>query len=35
MLPVQISHVLPHQIIKLLIFIYSYIEIGVEKVTGK
>ena len=33
-LPVQISHVLPNQIIKLLIFIYSYIEIGVEKVTG-
>ena len=35
MLQVQISYVLPHQIIKLLIFIYSYIEIFVEKVTGK
>ena len=34
-LPVQISHMLPPQIIKRLIFIYSYLKIDVGKATGK
>ena len=34
-LAVEISHVLSLHIIKLLIFIYIYVEIGGGKVTGK